>query len=174
MKTWQRIILGIVLAAVLIAAGAAGFWYFTRPAASSVPEDVRSQLTFSPLVIADGTKDYTVSDYKFSIAEGKVQILSFLIHIGSGSVSVSEYVQPNEFTDIPEYKSKFLSNVINQYATVQSSNGTIYLGRAAKQNNKQLAIMIERGLLVFLSPEKELSDAQWRQLGDHLELQKID
>ncbi len=96
-----------------------------------------------------------------------------MIHFDGNTVTVSEYSQPPEFTEIPEYKNRFLSNVINQYDTVQTSNGTIYLGRATKQDKKQLALMIERGLLVFMSPDKDLANAQWRSIGDQFEIQKI-
>jgi hypothetical protein len=33
--------------------------------------------------------------------------------------------------------------------------------------------MIERGLLVFMNPDKELSEAEWRSIGDQLEIQKV-
>lgn len=160
-------------AVALIIAGAGGYWYATRDT-GPLPSQVRAELTFSPLVLPPGTKDYTAADYKFSTAEGKVQILSFLIRTKNGTtISLSEYTQPPEFTEIPEYKDRFLTNVAKQYATVQTSNGTIYLGRMPRQNNKQLAVLLERGLLVFMSPDKELSHAQWRNLGDQLEIQRV-
>jgi hypothetical protein len=33
--------------------------------------------------------------------------------------------------------------------------------------------MIEKGLLVLMSPSQDLDEAQWRNLGDQLEVQKI-
>jgi hypothetical protein len=41
-----------------------------------------------------------------------------------------------------------------------------------KQNNKQLAVLLERGLIIFMTPSRELDDATWRQIGDSLEIQK--
>lgn len=153
--------------AIIIASGAAGYWFFTRPV-SNIPADIRSGLTFSPIAPDGSNRDYSVSDYKFSTAEDDVQILSYITKTPNGSVSVSQYVQPPAFTDIPEYKDRFLDNIIKRYATVQTAGGTIYLGRAAKQNNKQLGVMLERGLIVFFSPSSELSEAEWRKLGDQM------
>jgi hypothetical protein len=169
---WSRIVICILVVLILVTCGAVGYWCITRDT-SPIPSQIRTQLNFSPFVLPDGTKEYSVTDYKFSTAEDKVQILSYLIHLENSTITLSEYPQPPEFTEIPEYKDRFLSNVINQYDTVQTANGMIYLGRAVKQNNEQLAIMIERGLLVFMKPDKELDSTQWRNLGDLLEIQKI-
>jgi hypothetical protein len=88
-------------------------------------------------------------------------------------VTLSEYPQPPQFNDIPEYRDRFLNNIASQYKTVQSASGVIYLGKMVKQDGRQLGIMLERGLIVFMNPERELSDAEWRQLGDLLEIRKI-
>jgi hypothetical protein len=34
--------------------------------------------------------------------------------------------------------------------------------------------MLERGLIMFLNPNKEMDAAAWRQLGDKFEIQKPD
>jgi hypothetical protein len=33
--------------------------------------------------------------------------------------------------------------------------------------------MLERGLIVMFNPEQELSQAEWRRLGDQFDIQKI-
>lgn len=142
--------------------------------ANPIPSDMRPNLTFSPFVIPANSKTYATANYKFSTVENATQLLSFNALLpGGASVAVSEYTQPPQFAEISEYKDRFLTNVAQQYANVQTANGTIYLGRLTKQNNNQLGVMIEKGLLVFLNPDKELQEAQWRSLGDQLELQKI-
>ena len=168
----RQIIIWILAAIGLAAIGVGGYLYFARDN-SPIPATLRSQLTFSPFILPKDSKEYTTTDYKFSTAEGNVQILSYVIHTKDGNITASEYIQPSQFTEIPGYKDSFLSNVIQQYATVQTSNGTIYLGRLPRQGNKQLAIMIERGLLLLMSPDKELDSSQWRNLGDQFEIEKI-
>lgn len=165
------IVLLVVVAAVATIA-VVGYRYVTRDT-SPIPPTLRAQLTFSPFVLPKESKTYTTTDYKFSTAEGNVQILSYLIHLNNSTITVSEYAQPSQFAEIPGYKDSFLSNVIQQYATVQTSNGTIYLGRLPRQNNQQLAIMVERGLLVLMSPNKEINGPQWRTLVEQFEIEKI-
>lgn len=159
---------------VLICIALIGAYTYSTRATSPIPAHLRTQLNFSPFVIPTSTSSYTTSDYKFSTAEGKVQILSYIIHAKDGAtIAVSEYTQPQEFSEIPEYKDRFLMNIAKQDTTVQTSNGTIYLGRMSAQGNKQLAVMLERGLIVFLSPDRDLDQVAWRKLGDELNIQKV-
>lgn len=171
-RRWPRII-GWTLLSLLFVTTVVGIVAFFMRDTNPIPKQLRNELTFSPLVIPSNNKTYTTTEYKFNTAEGTVQILTYIIHTPEGvRVSVSEYTQPPEFTDIPEYKERFLTNIAKQYATVQTSNGTVYLGRMTKQDNKQLGIFLERGLIVFMSPDRELNEADWRQLGDSFEIQK--
>jgi hypothetical protein len=145
-----------------------------NPATSPLPADVRQAITFSPLLIPADSKTFSATSYHLSKAEDNTQVLSYIINTPENSqITVSEYSQPQQFDEIPEFKQQFLTNVAKQYDSVESSNGTIYLGRQAKNNNRQLGLMIERGLLLFMNPDQDLSKAQWRQIGDQLELQKI-
>ena len=172
------IILTAIFGAIaLVLLGALLYRAFNGPGPSPIPESISERLSFSPFVIPDDNEDFTTKSYKLgSENSDAVPVLSYIITSADGkhSITASQYTQPAEYTDIPEYKSQFLSNIAKQYATVQSSNGTIYLGRQAKQDNKQLAIMLERGLLIFFAPTTgDVDDVTWRKLGDALELQKI-
>lgn len=167
-------LLGVV---VLLGAGALLYRQFTGPGPSPIPLAIENRLTFSPLIIPEDNEDFATKSYKLgSENSDAVPVFSYIITTADGkhSITVSEYPQPAEYSDIPEYKNQFLSNIAKQYATVQSANGTVYLGRQSKQENKQLAIMLERGLLLFFAPTTgDVDDATWRKLGDALELQKI-
>lgn len=168
----RKIVIWILAGIGLAAIGVGGYLYLSRDN-NPIPPQIRTQLSFSPLILPDGTGNYSTTDYRFTTAEGNVKILSYLIHLKTGTISVREQSQPLEFTEITEYKDRFLNNVAQQYDTVQTSNGIIYLGRLARQNNEQMGIMLERGLLVFMIPDKELDASQWRNLGDQLEIQKV-
>ncbi len=169
----SRKIIMWTLAVLILAAIGIGSYLSVSRDNNPIPAALRSQLSFSPFVVPKDAKEYTTTDYKFITAENNVKTLSYLIHTTSNTISVQEQSQPLEFTEIAEYKDRFLNNVAQQYDTVQTSNGIIYLGRLARQNDKQTGIIIERGLLVFMSPDKELNASQWRNLGDQLEIQKI-
>lgn len=172
------IALTVLLSAVaLVLLGALLYRSLTGPGPSPIPESISEQLVFSPFVIPEDNEDFTTQSYKLGSENADaVPVFSYVIKSADGkhSITASQYTQPAEYSDIPEYKTQFLSNIAKQYATVQSSNGTIYLGRQAKQQNKQLAIMLERGLLIFFAPTTgDVDEATWRKLGDALELQKI-
>lgn len=165
---------GLATVALLIitAVAVANYQYLERQAAR-IPATIRQDLAFSPFVVTLDNKKYEATDYKLAEVEEGVQLFSFIVHFEGKSVTVSEYVQPPQFTEIPEFKQRFLDNAIRQYATVQTVNGTIYLGKQVKQDEKQLGIMFERGLIVMFNPEKELTQAEWRRLGDQFDIQKI-
>ncbi len=159
---------------LILAFGATRVYGYLRRDTNPIPIDIRKKLVFSPFVLPKGSKEYVTKDYKYSTSEDRVPILSFIIHSNEGAdIALSEYAQPPQFNDIPEYKERFLTNVAKQYDSVQTSNGTIYLGKMTRQNNKQLAVMLEKGLLVFMNPNTEINQAQWRKLGDNLEIKKI-
>lgn len=167
-------IAGLAMVALLIitTVAAANYQYLERQAAR-IPASIRQDLTFSPFVVTLDNKNYEVTDYKLAEVEKGVQLLSFIVHFEDKSVTVSEYTQPPQFTEIPEFKQRFLDNAIQQYATVQTANGTIHLGKQVKQGGRQLGIMLERGLIVMFNPERELTQAEWRRLGDQFDIQKI-
>lgn len=171
-----RYVLVGVGAVLLIIVGAFGYQLLSLTPVSTLPSDIRQKLEFSPLVIPKTADGYEASSYKYSTAEDGTAILSYYITTANhGTVAITQSLQPPAFDEIPDYKSLFLTNTIKQYATVQTSNGTIYLGRAAKQNDRQIAIMLERGLIIFLNPldaKKELDSQTWRGIGEALEIEK--
>lgn len=176
-KPWSKsqIIAVAIGGALLIVSLVAGYRFAaSHTTAGPIPGEIQRKLTFSPFVLSRDAKNFQVSEVRFSTAEGQVNVLSFKITSkNSPAITLSQYPQPEQFSDIPEYKERFLSNVAKQYATVQTAGGTIYLGHMTRQNNQQLGILLEKGLLVFMSPAKDVDQATWRQLGDQLEIQKI-
>lgn len=174
-KRRQRLQLLIAGLAGLMFIGVAAFanYQYLELQAARIPASIREELTFSPFVLRLDAKGYTVTNYRAATAEDNTQIFSYIIHTNDKTITITEYSQPPQFTDIPEYKDRFLTNVIKQNATVQTSNGTIYLGKLTKQNDKQLGIMLERGLIVMMNPGEELSPAEWRRLGEQIEIQRI-
>lgn len=171
---WKRIISFALVALSIVMVGAYFNYRHLEREAARIPAPIRQELTFSPLIVTLDNKDYSATDYKLSEVEDGVQLLSFVVHFQNKSVTVSEYTQPPQFVEITEYRERFLNNVIKQYATVQTVNGTIYLGKQQKQNDKQLGIMLERGLVMLFNPDKDLTQAEWRRLGDQFDIQKID
>lgn len=172
---WRRtrnILIWLVGAAVLFGA-LFGAWYYLLHDTNPLPRDIRTSLTFSPFVIPSDSRHFKTSDYGLSRSEENVQILTFKVTSKDNySINLSEYTQPTEFTEVTEYKDRFLTNVVQQQRTIQTANGTVYVGVLAKQNNAELGVMIENGLLVFMQPSRSLDDTEWRRLGEAFEIRK--
>ncbi len=173
--TWDRgsrannRVIGIAVALIVLTAAAAfGYQYWQgRP---QIPGAISNQLDFSPLVLGR-SPDYKADNFKY---DADNEVLSYLVNGSGVKVAVSEQVQPPQFTEVEGYKDRFLSNALQQYAAVQTSNGTVYLCRPPKSSGKQVAIMFEKGLMIFFTPDsKDLSERQWRQLAEQFVVQKI-
>jgi hypothetical protein len=169
-RRMRLITLWALLAIIVGTSSYFGYKFFTRDT-SPIPADIRAKLSFSPLVIPKDNTDYIADTYNLATPDQGTQVLTYHLTKKDGTtIVVSEYIQPNQFTDIPEYKNKFLSDVIKQSDSAQTSNGTVYIGRVG-QANSQVGVMIEKGLLVFMNPSHSLDTDTWRKLGNQLIVQ---
>lgn len=145
-----------------------GLLLFINRDTNPIPADIQSGLTFTPLVIPSDHDTLQTMNYRLSRGEDNTQLLEYTILWEEKRIVVSISVQPPQFSDIPEYKERFLSNIVQQTATVPTANGTMYLGQLSKQDNAQLGVLVERGLLVFMKPDAPLAENEWRVVGDAL------
>ena len=169
---WVKAVTGILAVILLVGLG---FWlaHILTPTTNPLPADITNRINFSPLVITPSSSSPKVDNYKLNTAEDGVLLLSYIIHLDdSRSVTISEYPQPSQFSDVPDFKDKFLENVIQKTTSVSSASGTIVLGKMAKQQNKPMAVMLENGLVTFLVPTTDISENDWRHIGDSLALLK--
>ncbi len=162
---------------VLLLAGALGYRFLAAEPVSTLPTDIREQMEFSPFVISSTSSDYTASNYEYFPTEDGSRSLYFQVTAASGEkIGVTQSVQPQAFNEIPDYKTQFLTNTVQQSTTAQTSNGPIYVGQGVKENNFQIAVMLERGLIVLMRPidsSQEFDGATWRRLGEAFELEKL-
>ena len=166
----------VLISIAIIVATALVTWLiiFATRDRNPIPVDMREKLSFSPLVIPLENQSFKTTNYSLSRSEDGTQILTYTINYNDTSVTLSEYVQPPEFSEIPEYKDRFLSNIIKQQQVVQTANGAIYLSSLAPKDNSQIGVMLERGLIVLIKPDTPLQAADWRKLVENLQVQKID
>ena len=171
---WRRtrtIVFWVIGGLLLIGLGFAA-WFFLLRDTNPVPKDIRASLSFSPLVVPTDSSHFKTEQYGLSRAEDDTQILTYTIKGDGFTVKLSEYTQPSEFTEVTEYKERFLTNVVQQKKTIQTANGTIYIGGLSKQNNAEIGVMMENGLLVFMQPSRSLDDTEWRRVGESLEIRR--
>lgn len=174
-KTHALIRTGIVSVTLVLFVGAfIGIVVYATRDRNPIPVNLRPSMSFSPLVVPLDHPDLKTSDHSISRSEDGTQILTYKLVISDSVVTVSQYVQPPEFSEIPEYKERFLNNVVKQEEVVQTANGAIYLGTLAIDQNAQLGVMLEKGLIVLMRPDEPLESTDWRRLGESLQVQKID
>lgn len=169
----KNIVLFTIITGIVIVILSGVLLYLNRDR-NPIPNDLRSALVFSPLIVPLEDDTFTTRNYTLNRAENNDQILSYAISFEDKEVAVSQYTQPTEFIEIPEYKDRFLTNVVQQNEVVQTANGAIYIGQLSKQDNAQLGVMLENGLIVFMRPNQPLDAAEWRRIGENLQIQTID
>lgn len=136
-----------------------------------IPQAIAGQLDFTPFVIRADATGYKQASFKYASVESDTKILSYIISLPNGTtVIASEYPQPPEFYEIQDYKAKFLENKSED--TVLTDNGTIYLSHPEKQKDTQIGLMLEKGLILFFNPSKNLDKTEWRALGNNLTIQR--
>lgn len=170
-RSVRKAVLLLAVALVIVGGVIAGALYIFRDR-NPIPEELRSSLTFSPLVIPSQTEGFETSNYQFSTAENNVQILSYIITVDGRAVTVSQYPKPQAFDEVDQYQEQFLSNVVQQSDTVQTAIGAIAIGSLAKQEGSQVGVILENGLIVFLNPDEPIDNSLWRRIGDRLVLQR--
>lgn len=171
---WWKLTSIILFLAMLATVGVFVAWSKINPKEdrNPLPETIRSSLSFSPFVIPLDSTQVVGSNYKLTSPEETAQILTFNADYAQKKIVISTQIQPDQFNDIPEYKDRFLSNVISQESTVQTLNGTIFIGKQTQNKNKPVGVMLERGLIVFIVPEDNLTELEWRAIGESLEVMK--
>lgn len=163
----------IILAIIVVIGSAITSFLILSHVATPLPSGIEKALTFSPFVPYKNNGDFSVARSTLSRSEDGKQLLAYTLKIPSTSLVITQSVEPSQFAEVPEFKTRFLSSVISDSHTVQTASGVIYTGRAAKQNDKQIGIMTEHGLLIFLNPARDLSDVEWRSVGDALTVKAI-
>jgi len=105
------------------------------------------------------------------IYDSKLKLLSFTVAAYGVKTVVSEQPTPESFIDIPQVYDKVVTNM-NEYSKFDSDSGTVHLTRPKDLKGKQAAVMNAKGALMFVKPDRDLSDEQWRKLFNGLEVVK--
>lgn len=129
------------------------------PGKPSIPGPIKSQLTSTLLIPKGG--DY-ITDRESAKYDSKIKLLTFRTQIkGLTTVTVSEQATPDQFTDIPTYSEKVFQK-FGEYKTFEMSIGIVHLVRSPK-DKQQAAVINTKGTLMFVKPDKDLTEDQWRE-----------
>jgi hypothetical protein len=167
MKQFVVISVTIMIILSLIAGGVLGYMRWQK-SKIIIPPAIKKQVTS---VIFWPSKDAPVLSDKQTIKYNpNEKLLSYVAHTSNGrELIISEQPTPDSFNDIPQVFSKFTEG-LHQYTSFSTPDGTVSLTRPKELKGGQTAVMSAKGTLMFIKPSKDLSDDEWRQLFNNLEI----
>jgi hypothetical protein len=164
-----RSLVALIILALLAGGGYIGYakWQNSK---IIIPPKIRSQVTSS---IFWPTKDANITGDKTTIKYDTTnKLLSYLAYTADGiKLTVSEQASPAVFSDIPAAYSKFTSD-LRPYSSFDTANDKVFLTHPKELNGGQTAVMNTKGVLIFIRPDKSLTDDSWKQLFNNLDIVK--
>lgn len=147
---------------ILLAAG--GFFYWQRTT-TGIPNKIVKQANFTLYYPEDGA-DWRVDRKSLTYSE-ETRVLSMRLQGPNQAVTINQQATPAAFTDIANYYAKLLDK-LHQYSEFQTGIGRVTLTRPEELKGGQSAVVSVRDTLMFANPERDMSDAEWRQFFDSL------
>ena len=156
------VIVMIVLAGVVIFAQA--------KSEQLIPENIKKQLSFNVILPTDTeTSKIDKTSIKYSADE---KLLAYEVNLSDGNkLVVSEQPSPESFIDAPQSYDKLIGS-LQQYAAFDTQKGRVFLTKPENLKGGQTAVMNSSGVLLFIRPEKALTEDAWKQLFNNIEIVK--
>lgn len=123
-----------------------------------LPGAIRKQVNYVILAPVSGA---TVVDRESTKFDTKLKLLSFNATLNDIKMVISQQPTPDSFSDIPQVYDKVVANM-NEYSKFDVIVGTVHLTRPKDLGGKQAAVINTKGTLMFVKPDKDLTDDQWR------------
>jgi hypothetical protein len=89
----------------------------------------------------------------------------------SNKLYITEQNTPDPFNDIPQYYPTLLGK-LNEYSEIQTSIGTVALTHPTELKGGQSAVSNTHGTLMFVRPQNNLSDSQWKNFFNSIDVIK--
>ncbi len=128
-----------------------------------ISSEIQKKAGFT-IFITDETSDWNVDKQSVNLdREAGVLHMNWVKNDGSNTIIVTQQLLPSPFTDIPNYSTLFYSK-LNQYQELQTPLGAVALTRPTEIQGGQSAVANVRGTLMFMHPEQDMTDADWKEL----------
>jgi hypothetical protein len=161
------VITTLVVAIILAGVGYFGYrgWNNSKQIISPT---LKNQLTFAFFWPSQTT---SITAQKQSIKyDNSIKQISYIAQtVGGAHLTVSEQATPQSFTDVPQVYDKLMTSMF-QYEAFDTVNGKVYLTHPKELNGGQAAVMNSKGTLLFIKPDKPLSDDTWHQVFNNLQI----
>ncbi len=141
--------LGLILVVALI----------VFPSKPPIPGSIKKQVTSAILIPKQSNTNDIRNTAKYDATNKLLTFRSDIKDAGT-NVTVTEQPTPDQFVDIPQFEAKFFEQA-GEYKTFETTIGTVHLLKP--KSVVQAAAMNTKGTLIFVKPDKELTEDQWRQ-----------
>lgn len=153
--------IGVVVA---IATGVIVAYTVKHHTTTLLPSAIATQLPYSAYV-----PDQSWEGMRKTVSY-KDGILRFTVQRDGIHLVFTEQATPATFSEIPQYYTALLSK-LNQYSSISSPLGTVYLTKPTELKGDQTAVIETGGTLCFVRPDQALTDESWKQI--FASLQKV-
>ncbi len=148
----------IIVSICLLILIVAGVWLYSRQ--GLVPQDIVNQTTFAIMVPEGENIEVDKDSMMVSTPQGqKDEVLNYTARIDGIDVLIGQQPTPQQFIDIPKTYEKVVEQA-KQYASFETTVGTVYLTRPQKQ---QIAMLNTKGTYTLAQASEDLTEEQWRR-----------
>jgi hypothetical protein len=117
------------------------------------------------------TGGYKITAGSFKVAKnGQDTLATFQAEGTYGKLGFTEQAEPSSFIDVPDVYTKLISK-LQGYSSFTSTNGKVDLTRPVELRGQETAVMDSKGTLIFVKPDRKLTDEEWRRLFNSLQLE---
>lgn len=134
-----------------------------------IPKNLSDKVSF-PVYVPSEKSVWNIEPSKTSYDEQE-GVLSLYLNHNNQQIILTQQATPQVFSDVPQQYSKMLSSM-NQYAEYQTAFGAIGLTRPKELNGGQAAVVNKSGTLIFVKPNSDLSEDEWKNFFNNLRIYK--
>jgi hypothetical protein len=134
----------------------------------ALSSDIRKQYQATLLVPRADTIEIKADTAEYAPAD---KLLTYHVIYQGSDLILSEQPTPEQFNDFPDLFEKLLGGM-GKYKSIDVELGTVHLTRPPSLKGGQTAVMNTKGTLLFVKPDKDLSEAEWRLFFQSLEVDK--
>ncbi len=135
-----------------------------------LPPDIKKQLSFAAIYPGD-TKSIDANSYSYKTDD---KSLSYELHLGDKRVAITEQPAPESLVDPGQIYYQSLG--VRPYAQFQSRLGPVALVKfyeaGTLKAQGQTAILSVKGMLLLAHPDKDLTNAEWKNFFNSLKVSR--
>ena len=131
-----------------------------------VPGAIKKQVSIVILYPSSDGFKVEAGSWKYNSSLG---LLSYLVSRGNTKLTISEQSSPPEFSEVPGTLDRLTSH-LNTYSDFDTIQGHAYLTHPIELKGGQSALMNTKGTLLFAKPNHALSDSEWRDFFNSLDI----